>query len=149
MQALKILHNSSEFLPIVIYLALPLPQPEATPTEATPTEASRSSPVQNGASDRTEEIEVIQENGDAKKEENKPKKKELQNGISSTEDDLIHDLELTDAQLESEAIRKEFLKYFDLVFTHQDVNSTFEKIVDSLDKLTSETQWVPRNWVYS
>ena len=50
---------------------------------------------------------------------------------------------------ESELIRKEFQKYFDLEIPFEDVNSTFVKIKQTLDKMASEVQWVPRNWVYS
>ncbi len=50
---------------------------------------------------------------------------------------------------ESEMIRKEFQKYFDLEFPFEDVNNTFAKIKEALDKLATEVQWVPRNWVYS
>ena len=52
-------------------------------------------------------------------------------------------------QEESEAIRKEFQKYFDMEVTFEDIDSTFVKIKEALDKLATEVQWVPRNWVYS
>ena len=51
--------------------------------------------------------------------------------------------------MESEQIRNEFQKYFDLEFVFEDPESTLAKVKGSLTKLTSETQWVPRNWVYS
>ena len=52
---------------------------------------------------------------------------------------------------ESEQIRREFQKYFDLefIFEEEDIDSTLEDIQRALKKLMSETQWVPRNWVYS
>ncbi len=52
---------------------------------------------------------------------------------------------------ESEQIRREFQKYFDLEFIYEeeDIDSTLEDIQRALKKLMSETQWVPRNWVYS
>ena len=50
---------------------------------------------------------------------------------------------------ESQAIRKDFLKYFDMDITYEDLDSTMEKITNTLEKLQSETQWVPRNWVFS
>ena len=56
---------------------------------------------------------------------------------------------LTEEQEESEAIRKEFQKYFDLEVVFENVDKTFETVRASLEKLTAETQWVPRNWVYS
>ena len=50
---------------------------------------------------------------------------------------------------ESELIRKEFQKYFDMEIPFEDVASAFTKIKEALDKLAVEVQWVPRNWVYS
>jgi hypothetical protein len=50
---------------------------------------------------------------------------------------------------DSEAIRREFQKYFDLEIPFQDIDTTFGRIREALDKLATEVQWVPRNWVYS
>ena len=50
---------------------------------------------------------------------------------------------------ESEQIKREFQKYFDLSFEYEDADTTLAKILNSLQKLMCETQWVPRNWVYS
>ena len=58
-------------------------------------------------------------------------------------------VELTYEQEESEAVRREFQKYFDLEVVYTDIDTAFATVRDSLVKLTNETQWVPRNWVYS
>ena len=58
-------------------------------------------------------------------------------------------VELTYEQEESEAVRREFQKYFDLEVVYTDIDTAFGTVRDSLVKLTNETQWVPRNWVYS
>ena len=50
---------------------------------------------------------------------------------------------------ESAQIKREFQKYFDLSFEYEDADTTLAKILNSLQKLMCETQWVPRNWVYS
>ena len=50
---------------------------------------------------------------------------------------------------ESELIRSEFQKYFDLEVIYEDLEPALVKVKEALKKLTSETQWVPRNWVYS
>ena len=50
---------------------------------------------------------------------------------------------------DSQLIRKEFQKYFDMEITYDDLESTLEKIKGTLKKLQAETQWVPRNWVFS
>lgn len=65
---------------------------------------------------------------------------------------MVHNLQDSRAKRmaeESEQIKREFQKYFDLEFDYEDPESTLEKILGSLQKLMSETQWVPRNWVYS
>ena len=50
---------------------------------------------------------------------------------------------------ESEIIRKEFQKYFDEEIIIDEPESGLTKVKEVLKKLTAETQWVPRNWVYS
>ena len=52
---------------------------------------------------------------------------------------------------ESDQIRREFQKYIDLSFNFDpdNVDSTLKEVQSALKKLMSETQWVPRNWVYS
>ena len=50
---------------------------------------------------------------------------------------------------ESEAIRVEFQKYFDMEVVFEDLEQALGKVKEALKKLTAETQWVPRNWVYS
>lgn len=102
-EALKLLHNSTEFLPFVIYLNPPPP----------------------------DDYKALIYNGRASQ-----------------------NIELADSRAkrmaeESEQIKREFQKYFDLEFDYEDPESTLEKILGSLQKLMSETQWVPRNWVYS
>ena len=52
-------------------------------------------------------------------------------------------------QEEGEQIRREFQKYFDLEFVFDEVKPTLHNVQTALKKLLSETQWVPRNWVYS
>eukprot|EP00094_Tigriopus_californicus_P003859 TCALIF_03714-PA protein Name:"Similar to Mpp6 MAGUK p55 subfamily member 6 (Mus musculus)" AED:0.12 eAED:0.12 QI:0/0.57/0.5/0.87/1/1/8/165/409 len=102
-EALKLLHNSTEFLPFVIYLNPPPP----------------------------DDYKALIYNGRASQ-----------------------NIELADSRAkrmaeESEQIKREFQKYFDLEFDYEDPESTLDKILGSLQKLMSETQWVPRNWVYS
>ena len=46
-------------------------------------------------------------------------------------------------------IREEFQKYFDLEIVVEDLDKAFRTIMDSLEKLANESQWVPLNWVYS
>ena len=51
--------------------------------------------------------------------------------------------------LESQSIREIFAKYFNIEITFDDSESGLSKVKGALKNLSSETQWVPRNWVYS
>ena len=50
---------------------------------------------------------------------------------------------------DSAVIQSEFEKYFDMEVIYEDLEPALVKVKGALKKLTSETQWVPRNWVYS
>ena len=50
---------------------------------------------------------------------------------------------------DSRRIREEFQKYFDLEIVVDDLDKSFRTLMESLDKLANESQWVPLNWVYS
>ena len=118
------LHNSHEFLPFVIYLKAPIVEdPEA----------------------------IIEENGSIQKEingESESKNEEstlIATGISVPSIDP----KARRLYLESQAIREEFEKYFDMEVTFDDLESALSQVKGALKNLSSETQWVPRNWVYS
>jgi len=64
-------------------------------------------------------------------------------GILSSEDDIRKSLE------ENARIGEEYQKYFDLEVVMEDQDTAFRTIIQSLDKLANESQWVPLNWVYS
>ena len=50
---------------------------------------------------------------------------------------------------ESEVIRQEFQKYFDMEIIYEEPESGLIKVKEALKELSAEIQWVPRNWVYS
>lgn len=56
---------------------------------------------------------------------------------------------VTIAQDESDRLKKEFQKYFDLEVPYRDSGQACKDIVEALDRVTSETQWVPRDWIFS
>merc|ERR1719150_2897082 len=103
-EALKLLHNSTEYLPLVLYLAAPIPKEDS---------------IQ----------EILQENGRGGEEDiikespTIPEKK-------MTKEEKLHE--------ESQLIRKDFLKYFDMEITFNDLDSTLEEIKGTLEKLQSE-----------
>ena len=57
--------------------------------------------------------------------------------------------DLKSAVEESARIREDYQKYFDLEIPVEDTEEAFRTIMDTLVKLTNESQWVPLNWVYS
>ena len=121
------LHNSHEFLPFVIYLKAPaiVEDPEA----------------------------IIEENGTGEKEINgESESKEADTLIQITNISVpvdTIDLEAKRKYINSQAIREEFAKYFDMEITFDDSESGLSKVKGALKNLSLETQWVPRNWVYS
>jgi len=208
-ESLKILHNSTEFLPFVIFVGQPLPASAMMTSSMhhggsseegdvdttfdrddlstvgsevqTPFPQRRRSHVGGGESDTNSERTVvvvqvpaesnggtggvlIKSNGHTSVYTNGIDHADPSNmdKASSTET-LKHPevtiaaaatvttepVELTYEQEESEAVRREFQKYFDLGVVYTDIDTAFATVRDSLIKLTNETQWVPRNWVYS
>lgn len=49
---------------------------------------------------------------------------------------------------ESACLQRAVDKYVDMVIVNEDFDITFRKVVEALDTLTSEHQWVPVNWIY-
>jgi hypothetical protein len=49
---------------------------------------------------------------------------------------------------ESSCLQRTYEKYVDLVLVNEDFDITFRKVVEALDALSTEHQWVPVNWVY-
>jgi len=49
---------------------------------------------------------------------------------------------------ESACLQRTYEKYIDLVLVNEDFDITFRKVVEALDALSTEHQWVPVNWVY-
>lgn len=49
---------------------------------------------------------------------------------------------------ESALLQRKYEKYLDLVIVNEDFDSTFRQVVDAMDQLSHEHQWVPVNWIY-
>lgn len=58
------------------------------------------------------------------------------------EEDLLRMVE------ESACLQRTYEKYIDYVIVNEDHDETFRKVVQQLETLNSELQWVPVNWVY-
>lgn len=61
---------------------------------------------------------------------------------SCQDDDLISTVE------ESALLQRKYEKYVDSVIVNEDFDVTFRKVVEALDTLSHEHQWVPVNWIY-
>uniref|UniRef100_A0A914VXZ7 MAGUK p55 subfamily member 7 n=1 Tax=Plectus sambesii TaxID=2011161 RepID=A0A914VXZ7_9BILA len=61
---------------------------------------------------------------------------------NKTEEDMKHTCE------ESARIEAQHSGQFDLVLVNRNVDVTFRRLLDALDALKSETQWVPVSWLY-
>lgn len=49
---------------------------------------------------------------------------------------------------DSALLQRTYEKYIDLVIINEDFDVTFRKVVEALNALATEHQWVPVNWVY-
>lgn len=49
---------------------------------------------------------------------------------------------------ESARIQRTYEKYFDMVIVNEDPDHTFRKVIESLENLSNQHQWVPVSWVY-
>ncbi|XP_054282668.1 protein PALS2-like isoform X1 [Macrosteles quadrilineatus] len=127
--ALKMLHNSSEFMPFVIFIAAPgmelLKQlynfNRSTGTSSRNLTFDRQSSIRY-SSRRARTLESL--------------------ASLYEEDDLRRTVE------ESCSLQRAYEKYIDLVIVNEDFDQTFREVVETLDNLSTEHQWVPVNWVY-
>lgn len=123
--ALKVLHNSSEFMPYVIFIAAP--GMEQLKTLHNYGRGSRSLMFDRQSSIRfsSQRARTLQS---------------LQTMFE--EEDLLRMVE------ESSCLQRTYEKYIDTVIVNEDHDETFRKVVQQLDTLSSGDQWVPVNWVY-
>ncbi|XP_043288288.1 protein PALS2 isoform X2 [Venturia canescens] len=128
--ALKTLHNSTEFMPYVIFIAAPGMEQLKTLYDLGRTTGASS---RNLTFDRQSSIRYSS------------RRARTLESLASLyeEDDLKSTLE------ESAALQRAYEKYIDLVIVNEDFDNTFRQVVAALDALAIEDQWVPVNWIYS
>ncbi|XP_068140511.1 protein PALS2 isoform X4 [Drosophila tropicalis] len=126
--ALKILHNSQELMPFVIYVAAPgMEQLKTIYADRRATGSNR-----NLSFDRQSSIRFSSRRA-----------RTLESLASLYEDDdLIATVE------ESSFVQRKYEKYFDMVIVNDDFDETFRQVVETLDQMSHEEQWVPVNWIY-
>ncbi|XP_055296279.1 protein PALS2 isoform X4 [Sitodiplosis mosellana] len=127
--ALKMLHNSTEFMPYVIFIAAPgMEQLKQLYAERRVTGGSQ----RNLAFDRQSSIRYSSRRA-----------RTLESLASLYEDDdLITTVE------ESALLQRKYEKYLDMVIVNEDFDITFRKVIEALEALSHEHQWVPVNWIY-
>nr|SVE83562.1 EOG090X032R [Daphnia pulex] len=125
--ALKTLHNSPEFMPYVIFLAAPgMDQLKSL------YENSRYSSRNLGTFDRSSSIRFSS------------RRARTLESLTS----LYEEEDFKNALEESARIQRIYEKYFDQIIINEDPDQTFRKVVEALEILSNQHQWVPVSWVY-
>lgn len=61
---------------------------------------------------------------------------------------FFQDDELVNQAEGSAMLQRKYEKYLDMVIVNEDFDQTFRQVLDALDVLSHEHQWVPVNWIY-
>ena len=61
---------------------------------------------------------------------------------------LFQDEDLRRTMEESARLQRAYDKYIDMVLVNEDFDSTFKKLMDALEVLSTDPQWVPVQWIY-
>lgn len=127
--SLKMLHNSPEFMPYVVFLAAPgLEELKKLYSERRAAGGSQ----RNLAFDRQSSIRFSSRRA-----------RTLESLASLYEDD-----DFVSTVEESMLLQRKYEKYIDLVVVNEDFDTTFRKVVEALESLSHEHQWIPVNWIY-
>ncbi|XP_038222207.1 MAGUK p55 subfamily member 6 isoform X1 [Zerene cesonia] len=122
-QSLKLLHNSSEFLPFVVMIGAPGIDQLRNLTYAS---------NRNLTFDRQSSIRYSS------------RRARTLESLASLyeEEDLKQTLE------ESARIQRQYEKYIDMEIVNTNNDTTYSKIMDALHSLSTDHQWVPVSWIY-
>lgn len=124
--ALKTLHSSPEFMPYVIFLAAPGME-HLKEIYANGRYSSR-----NLTFDRSSSIRFSS------------RRARTLESLTS----LYEEEDFKNALEESARIQRTYEKYFDQIIINDDPDVTFRKVVEALEILSNQHQWVPVSWVY-
>ncbi|CAG7678298.1 unnamed protein product [Allacma fusca] len=126
---LKILHNSPEFMPYVVFLSAPGAERLQQQDDFERQHGFSSRPI---SFDRTSSIRYSS------------RRARTLESIASLyeEDDVRQTVE------DSQSIQRLYSPYFDLVVVNEDFDETFRRVVQAIDSLNTDYQWVPVSWVY-
>jgi len=133
-ETLKILHQSSELLPYVVFLSAP-------------SLARMRDLVNSNLSNHHNNV-----NGDSHKIHSNPclvRSMKTEQFIGKPDFTSGQEEELVRCVEESLRIREEYQQYFDLEVPMDNFDAAYSTILQAVNKLSTESQWVPLNWVYS
>jgi guanylate kinase len=132
--ALKLLHNSNEFMPFVVFLAAPgLEDMKHIYDNGKMAGAIMASQRSLTNFERNSSIRHSSRRG------------RTLESLSSlyVEEDVVKNLE------ESAKLQRAYANYFDLIVVNESWEDTYMKIMNALDDVEHEASWVPAKWVYS
>lgn len=131
-QSLKLLHNSTDFLPYVIFIGAPGMEQLKDLYDVSRSTGNLRASSRNLTFDRQSSIRYSS------------RRARTLESLASLyeEEDLKRTLE------DSASMQRTYDKYIDAVITNNDFDSTFRKIIEALEALATEHQWVPVNWIY-
>nr|CAG4651677.1 EOG090X032R [Triops cancriformis] len=124
--SLKTLHNSPEFMPFVIFLAAP-GMDQLKYLYDNNRYSSRNLTLSRGSSMRVSS-----------------RRARTLESLAS----LYEEEDFKSAVEESARLQRTYEKYFDMVIVNEEPDTTFRKVVEALEALSNQHQWVPVSWVY-
>ncbi|XP_018019124.1 protein PALS2 isoform X2 [Hyalella azteca] len=128
--SLKFLHNSSELLPYIIFLAAPgMDQIKHMYAE------------KKGFYGSSAKSMTFDRQSSSRYSSRRARTLESLASLYE-EDDFKRTID------ESARLERNYDKYFDITIINNDLNDTFDLIMDALNRLATEPQWVPVTWVY-
>ncbi|CAG0902560.1 unnamed protein product [Cyprideis torosa] len=129
-QAVKILHNSSEFMPFVVFIAAPGVEQLRFMAEYGKVMGQQSHMMRSQTFDRALRYSS--------------RRARTMESLASvfTDEDLRRTME------ESARLQRAYDKYIDLVLVNEDFDLTFRRLLDAIEGLSTESQWIPVQWIY-
>ncbi|KAF2367597.1 PDZ domain [Trinorchestia longiramus] len=128
--SLKFLHNSSELLPFIIFLAAPgMDQIKYMYAE------------KKGFYGSSAKSMTFDRQSSSRYSSRRARTLESLASLYE-EDDFKRTID------ESARLERSYENYFDITIINNDLNDTFDQIMDALNRLATEPQWVPVTWVY-
>jgi len=132
--ALKLLHNSNEFMPYVVFLAAPGMEEMKHLYE----NGKMASAIM--ASQRS--LTNFEKNSSIRHSTRRGRTLDSMSGMY-VEEDVVKNLE------ESAKLQRAYANFFDLIVVNESWEDTYIKIMNGLDDVENEPSWVPAKWVYS